>query len=174
VSSRNQSWSKVDELSGISWPTEPSSSSPVSTINLDGEGATIFHTVPPEVLVQILNLVSGWDLVSLLQLSRSVSGLVHPLLDEILWYHVHYGEFRWILPVPGVKGEVGRANDVVKGWYSNPGGLTSVFDSREFPFAEFISECVRSSSMRNRRRLWRIYKQYKALWEAMGLKVGIS
>ncbi|KAJ7621742.1 hypothetical protein DFH06DRAFT_1482271 [Mycena polygramma] len=151
------------------WPTDPkSSASSVSIIDCEQATHSILHTIPPEVIVQILPLVPVSDLRSLLQLSRSVHGLVEPLLDEVLWHHVHYGDLRWILPVPGVKGEVERANDTVKGWYSNPARLPSIFDSREFPFARFIIECAGSCSMRNRRRLWKIYKQYKVLWEAMG------
>jgi hypothetical protein len=97
-------------------------------------------------------------LSSLLQVSGGVSALVRLLLDEISWDHVHHGDLKWILPVPGVKDEVGRANDAAKGWYSNPAGLPCGFDSKEFPFNRFISECVRSNSMRIHRRLWKIYK----------------
>ncbi|KAJ6526656.1 hypothetical protein B0H19DRAFT_1042008 [Mycena capillaripes] len=153
------------------WPTVPSSSVSVSTVNLDSERPmhpTRFHTIPPEVLLQVLELASVSNVLSLLQLSRGVSELVKPLLDETFWYHVHHGDLRWILPVSGVKGEVDRANEAVKGWYSNPTALASVFDSREFPFARVLSECVRSGSMQNRRRLWKIFKQFKILWEAMG------
>ncbi|KAJ6522984.1 hypothetical protein DFH09DRAFT_1096929 [Mycena vulgaris] len=160
-----------DDLRKPSWPTVPSSSVSASTINLDSERpthSTQFHTIPPEVLVQVLQLVSVSNVLSLLQLSRGISERVKPLLDETLWHHVHHGDLRWILPVPEVKGEVNRANEAVKGWYSNPTTLPSVFDSREFPFARFLSECVRSGSMRNRRRLWKIFKQFKVLWEAMG------
>ncbi|KAJ7766392.1 hypothetical protein DFH07DRAFT_1013676 [Mycena maculata] len=150
------------------WPTEPSSLSSISTVTLEPATHSILHTLPPEVLVQILYLVSLSDLLSLLQSSRGISGLVYSLLDETLWDQAHYGDLRWVLPVPGVRGEVERAENAVKGWSANPVGLASAFDSREFPFASFMSECARSGSMRNRRRLWNIYKQYKVLWENMG------
>ncbi|KAJ7766386.1 hypothetical protein DFH07DRAFT_1013659 [Mycena maculata] len=152
------------------WPTEPSSSS-ISMAALEPATHSILHTLPPEVLVQILYLVSLSDLLSLLQSSRGISGLVYSLLDEILWHQVHHGDLRWVLPVRGVKDEVERANSAVKGWYGNPAGLASAFDSREFPFARFMLECARSNSMRNRRRLWLIYKQYKVLWEYMGSRI---
>ncbi|KAJ6466029.1 hypothetical protein C8R47DRAFT_1154184 [Mycena vitilis] len=142
------------------WPTDPTSSvSPVSIIDCNPTTHPILHTIPPEVFVLILYLVLVSDLRSLLQLSRGVYGIMQPLLDEVLWHHVHYGDLRWVLPVAGVKGEVQRASEAVEGWYLNPAGLPSLFDSREFPFARFISECV----MRNRRRLWKIYKQYKVM-----------
>ncbi|KAJ7320710.1 hypothetical protein DFH08DRAFT_753930 [Mycena albidolilacea] len=153
------------------WPCVPSGLllASSSTIELHAEhaGPSVFHKIPPEVFIQILRLLSLPDLRVLLQLSHTISGLVRSLLDETLWHHVHHGDLRWILPVEGVKGEVDRANDAARGWYSHPSGFTSVLDSREFPFARFISACVRSSSMRNRHRLWKIYKQYKVLWEAM-------
>ncbi|KAJ7766405.1 hypothetical protein DFH07DRAFT_1058741 [Mycena maculata] len=153
------------------WPPEPTSPSSVSTVDLEPATHSILHTLPPEVLVQILPLTSLADLLSLLQSSRGVSELVHSLLDETLWHRVHHGDLRWILPVPGVKGEIERANSAVKGWYASPAGLASVFDSTEFPFARFMSECARSSSMRNRRRLWKIYEQYKVLWENMDFEI---
>ncbi|KAJ6526900.1 hypothetical protein DFH09DRAFT_1095094 [Mycena vulgaris] len=113
------------------------------------------------------NFIRLWIRTEVPLLLRGVSELVKPLLDETLWHHVHHGDLRWILPVPEVKAEVNRAN-AVKGWYSNPTALPFVFDSREFPFARFLLECIRSGSMRNRRRLGKIFKQFKVLWEAMG------
>jgi hypothetical protein len=72
-------------------------------------------------------------------------------------------------PVNGVKREVNRANTTAKGWVSVPSGLASesIFDSKQFPFAPFIGECLKSRSMRNRRRVWKIYKQYRELWQGM-------
>ncbi|KAJ7145157.1 hypothetical protein C8R43DRAFT_1013042 [Mycena crocata] len=148
------------------WPSVPPTSlSSIFTIDFNAEPTTpsLFLRIPSEILIQILSLVSLPDLSSLLQTSRGIWELLHPLVDETLWHRVHYGDLRWILPVQGVKGEVDRANSAVAGWYANPEGLSSVFSSRGFPFASFISECVRSNSMRNRRRLWKIFKQYEAL-----------
>jgi hypothetical protein len=65
------------------------------------------------------------------------------------------------IPVPV---EVDRANAAVKGWYSNPMGLPSVFDSRN----SRLRGSSRSSLGRIRRGLvgaCRRYKKYKALWE---------
>jgi hypothetical protein len=161
----------INSIKIISWPCVPSGLLLASscTIELHAEHAepSIFHKIPPEVLIQILPLLSLPDLLALLLLSHTISGLVRSLLDETLWYHVHHGDLRWILPVQGVKSEVDRANKAATGWHCNQAGLTSVLDSKDFPFARFVSACSRSSSMRNRRRLWKIYKQYKVLWEAM-------
>ncbi|KAJ7846120.1 hypothetical protein B0H13DRAFT_1907967 [Mycena leptocephala] len=121
-----------------------------------------------EVLVQISQLVSVSNPSSLLQLSCGVWGLVDPPLDKTLWDHVNHGDLRWILTVQGIQGEVDRANEAIKG----PTALPSVLHSREFPFARFISDCVRSGSRKNRRRLWKIFKQFivpEVLVKAQGL-----
>lgn len=107
----------------------------------------------------------------MLLLSSSVFEMISPRLDEILWYHVHHGDFRWILPVPRVPDEINRANTAICGWHPKPAGLACALDSREFPFSRFIPVCLQTDSMRNRHRLWKIYKQYKALWEAMGFAI---
>ncbi|KAJ7256635.1 hypothetical protein C8J57DRAFT_1074845 [Mycena rebaudengoi] len=147
------------------WPCVPSGLLLASscTIELHAEHAepSIFHKIPPEVLIQILPLLSLPDLLALLQLSHAILGLVRSLLDETLWYHVHHGDLRWILPVQGVKGEVDSANKAATGWHCSQTGLTSALDSKDFPFARFISACARSSSMRNRRRLWRYINSIK-------------
>ncbi|KAJ7889974.1 hypothetical protein B0H13DRAFT_2341301 [Mycena leptocephala] len=152
------------------WPSKPSTSS-VSTIHLQVQPAlpTGFHALPTEIVLQILPLVSVADLLALMLVSHGMFTLVLPLLDETLWHHVHNGDLRWILPVNSVKREVNRANTAAKGWVSVPSGLASesIFDSKQFPFAPFIGECLKSRSMRNRRRVWKIYKQYRELWQGM-------
>ncbi|KAJ7608849.1 hypothetical protein DFH06DRAFT_1346684 [Mycena polygramma] len=134
-------------------------------------GRCIFHGLPREVLVQILPLLPLADLRSILLLSRAVFGLVDPLLNEVLWHHVHDGDLRWILPVSSVADEIDRANTALLGWYSKPAGLACALDSMEFPFSRFIPMCFKSDSMRNRHRLWKICKQYRALWEEMGFEI---
>jgi hypothetical protein len=111
-----------------------------------------------------LQLFSVSNPSSLLQLSRGLSELVNLPFDETLWEYVNHGDLRWILPVQGIKGEVDRTNEAIKG----PTALPSVLHSREFPFARFISDCVRSGSRKNRRRLWKIFKQFIVLWGATG------
>ncbi|KAJ7458632.1 hypothetical protein FB451DRAFT_1508102 [Mycena latifolia] len=83
---------------------------------------TLFHSLPPEVLLQILPLLPLQDLCSLLLLSRSVPALFRPLLDETLWHHVHHGALYWVLPVPGVPGECRRAARVAKKWVAAAAG----------------------------------------------------
>ncbi|KAJ7092862.1 hypothetical protein B0H15DRAFT_832749 [Mycena belliarum] len=129
---------------------------------------SVFHVLPTEVFIQILPFLGLADLISLLLLSRGVFALVLPVLDEILWHHVHHGDLRWILPVGTVKGEIDRANSAATKWYSNPSGLGVAFDSKNFPFSQFIPVCLKTPSMMNRQRLWKIYKQFKRLWEDMG------
>ncbi|KAJ7870741.1 hypothetical protein B0H14DRAFT_236296 [Mycena olivaceomarginata] len=158
------------------WPT-PSSASDASRIQLEPGTPTVFNTLPPEVLLEILPLLFLPDLLSLQLLSRGVAALVSPLLDETLWHHVHSAEFRWILPVAAVAGEVQRANRAAMKWCSKSAGararqarsaparLACVLDSKDFPFSHFLRECLKSDSMRNRERLWKISQQYITLWE---------
>ncbi|KAJ7608853.1 hypothetical protein DFH06DRAFT_1148747 [Mycena polygramma] len=101
-------------------------------------GRCVFHGLPAEVLVQILLLLPLADLRSILLLSRADFGLVDHMLDEVLWHHVHDGEYRWILPVSTVTDEIDRANTALLGWYSKPVGVACALDSREFPFSRFI------------------------------------
>ncbi|KAK6981153.1 hypothetical protein R3P38DRAFT_2578876, partial [Favolaschia claudopus] len=151
------------------WPTaspEPDSPCPMP---LRSGSETILHTLPQELVLQILPLLPLHDLLSLQLLSHSVRALVSPLLDETLWHHVHSGSFRWVLPVAEVEGEVKRANSVAMKWSPSSlsdSALECVLDSKDFPFVSFIRKCVQGSdSMRNRRRLWGISQQFKLLWE---------
>ncbi|KAJ7645904.1 hypothetical protein DFH06DRAFT_1424523 [Mycena polygramma] len=148
------------------WPPPPSVFH-ANASYVDFAKPSTLHELPVELHVQILPLLSVQDLLSVLQLSRGVHGLIQPLLDETLWHHVHHGDLGWILPVENVKGEVERANTAARGWYPERSELASVLDSKDFPFSRFVSECSKSNSMRNRRRLWSIYKQYEVLWKAM-------
>ncbi|KAJ6552266.1 hypothetical protein DFH09DRAFT_1319311 [Mycena vulgaris] len=148
------------------WPANPPALD-LAPLRIETGAPSAFHALPSEVLIQILPLLPVADLLFLLLLSRGVSELVSPLLNETLWHHVHHGDFRWILPVDRVKGEVERANGAGLRWHPNPTGLVCVFDSRDFPFSRFLPECLNANSMRNRQRLWNIYKQYKDLWENM-------
>ncbi|KAJ7872956.1 hypothetical protein B0H13DRAFT_2669335 [Mycena leptocephala] len=164
------------------WPT-PSPASTPSRLQIEAGIPTVFNTLPPEILIQILPLLPLPDLLALQLLSRSVAGLVSSLLDETLWQHVHYADFRWVLPVAESKGEVRRANRAAMKWCSKSAGprahraksalrrLACVLDSKDFPFSNFLRECVKSDSMRNRERLWKISQQYKTLWETTGFNV---
>ncbi|KAJ7465674.1 hypothetical protein FB451DRAFT_1561409 [Mycena latifolia] len=158
------------------WPAPPSAFPPLLPQSPLPPGAhTLFHSLPPEVLLQILPLLPLQDLCSLLLLSRSVPALFRPLLDETLWHHVHHGALYWVLPVPGVPGECRRAARVAKKWVSAAAGRrargTAGLASRAFPWAQFLRACRTSDSMRNRRRLWGIAQGYRALWEARGFEV---
>ncbi|KAK6978189.1 hypothetical protein R3P38DRAFT_3119918, partial [Favolaschia claudopus] len=153
------------------WPTlslEPESSPCLMPLR-PGSELTIFHTLPQELFLQILPLLPLHDLFSLQLLSHSVRTLVSPLLDETLWHHVHRGDFRWVLPVAEVKGEVKRANSVAMKWSPKAlkdSALECVLDSKDFPFLSFIKKCLQDSdSMRNRQRLWGIAQQFQLLWE---------
>ncbi|KAJ7642316.1 hypothetical protein DFH06DRAFT_1427648 [Mycena polygramma] len=152
------------------WPERPSELVTTGP-QFESEGLCVLHGLPLEVLVQILPLLPLADLRSILLLSRGVFELVAPLLEEVLWHHVHYGDLGWILPVSRVADEVDRANTALLGWYPKPAGLACALDSREFPFSRFIPVCFKSDSMRNRHRLWKIYKQYRALWEEKGFEI---
>jgi hypothetical protein len=161
---------KVNHCShhGFSWPSNSDSLEvQITAVQLNSEFTTPFHSLPAEILIQILPCLSLPDLLSTILVSRSVAGLIIPMLDETLWHYVHHGDLRWILPVPTVEGEVERAHKAAATWVPTADAHMSSLDSRDFPFLQFVIRCVKDNSMRNRRRLWDIYKQYKGLWDAM-------
>lgn len=133
--------------------------------------STPFDAVPMELLVRFLNQIPISSLLSLCATSRAVRKLVFPLLDCVLWHQVHHGDFRWILPVSEVPGEVHRAYGVTILWYdADEVRHSSPFDSPQFPFFAFIRESLSASfSMMNRRRLWNICKQYESLGRESGV-----
>ncbi|KAJ7291568.1 hypothetical protein C8J57DRAFT_1044772, partial [Mycena rebaudengoi] len=153
------------------WPSN-SLEVQITAVQLDSEFTTPFHSLPAEILIQILPCLSLADLISTILVSRSVARLIIPMLDETLWNHVHYGDLRWILPVPAVQGEVERAHKAAATWALIADAHVSPFDSRDFPFLQFVMRCSKDNSMRNRRRLWDIYKQYKGLWDVMEQRSG--
>ncbi|KAJ7166302.1 hypothetical protein C8R43DRAFT_945884 [Mycena crocata] len=179
------------------WPAKPESTTATSVhIDPPSGTATLLHTLPPEILLEILRRLALPALLSLLLLSRGISTLIAPLLDETLWHHVHDPDavFRWVLPVAAVEGEVERAERVARGWWwsANPRrelrpntkggyitegsveaekGPVSALSSKDFPFSQFLPACLESDSMRNRQRLWRVAQQYGALWETVGFDI---
>ncbi|KAJ6563148.1 hypothetical protein DFH09DRAFT_1082634 [Mycena vulgaris] len=156
VSSCNQNISP-DAPPLVHWPAKPTAFD-ARQMRLEAAASTVFHTLPAEVLLHILPLLHLPDLLSILLTSHGHLGLVDPLLDEVLWHHVHHADLRWLLPVASVPGEVDRANQATMEWYpaakQNQSTLTCVLDSRDFPFSQFLSEYFKSNSMRNRKRLW--------------------
>lgn len=78
---------------------------------------------------------------------------------------VHFGSLFWILPVTTLPGEAECAFESAWTWIDGPQGSDSPFEHAEFPFLAYLRECFRSDSMRNRRRLWGIVKQYDRLWD---------
>ncbi|KAJ7291686.1 hypothetical protein C8J57DRAFT_1045037, partial [Mycena rebaudengoi] len=156
------------------WPTAPAVSVeagqsvfPAGCLTIPGSGGG-FTAFPSEVLLQILPHVRLHGLLALCTTSRGFRCRVQPLLNEALLYQLHHGDLGWILPVPSIDGETLRAFGAAQTWI--PAGTRhsySPFDSPSFPLWQFISECFRSDSMSNRRRLWGIYKQYQQLWETM-------
>ncbi|KAJ7291661.1 hypothetical protein C8J57DRAFT_1588143 [Mycena rebaudengoi] len=184
-SSRNTAEAIVDGLrdwdlfalilgSGCRWPTAPTVSVeagqsvfPAGCLTVPGSGGG-FTAFPSEVLLQTLPHVPLHGLLALWTTSRGFRRRVQPLLNEALLYQLHHGDLGWILPVPSIDGETIRAFGEAQTWI--PAGTRPCqipFDPPSFPLWHFISECFRSDSMRNRRRLWGIYKQYQELWEAM-------
>ncbi|KAF7305271.1 F-box domain-containing protein [Mycena chlorophos] len=135
------------------WPSRPTTTTrwepPIPVPETGAE--SILHSLPPEVLLQILALVPHGGLWRLMTTSRRI--LIHllTLLDEVLWYHVHHGDLRWLLPVSSVPGEVQRAAQAL-------GGQSMA--SREFPFSTYLPVCLASDSMKNRRRMWNIAQQF--------------
>ncbi|KAH8827929.1 hypothetical protein DL96DRAFT_1126638 [Flagelloscypha sp. PMI_526] len=131
--------------------------------SLDSQSCCSFLALPTELILLILTKSS---LVGVLQFSASskkARAVVKDIFNQILREMVLYGVLSWLKPVPDVPNEVSNALTALKSWL--PESTEYPLEAAEFPFASFVFSCfVDSPSMRNRRRLAGIVKQFEAMW----------
>ncbi|KAJ1549158.1 hypothetical protein HK405_008819 [Cladochytrium tenue] len=82
----------------------------------------------------------------------------------------------WLLPVPTHGDEAARAARAFQSWLPPTGGGggdhpadaggPQPYAAAEFPWTEFLGACQRSDSMRSRRRLWAISRQFEEIWRS--------
>lgn len=127
---------------------------------------TVFHKLPRELLDMILDDLSLFDALNLISVSRSIiyffnkPQLVNQLLKRRICLPL--GSLHWLLPVSTMDGEEDRFWKATKTWFPS-GRDTNIFYST-FPLFEFVKANYRTSSMKNRRRLWGISQQFRELW----------
>lgn len=127
---------------------------------------TVFHKLPRELLDQILDDLSLFDAFTLLSISKSIIHffdkrlVIHQLLRRRIAQPL--GSLHWILPVTTMEGEEGRFLKAANSWF--PVVQDDFLFDTSFPLFEFVQANYRTSSMKNRRRLWGISQQFRELW----------
>lgn len=170
------------------WPSPASHSIPTATAVVypaSSPSISLFSSLPTELFLSILSSLSLVNILSFSATCRSLrtvltspSWLAHTLIKPAS------GELRWLLPVRGLMNEEEHAYAAARLWFPEYRDLvtsgTSDRDSSsekrisvlaellahpEFPIFPFLRACWESDSMKNRRRLWGIVKQFDTLWK---------
>ncbi|KAL0948965.1 hypothetical protein HGRIS_009068 [Hohenbuehelia grisea] len=154
------------------WPTS-SARGPLIHLNDDCHSTSAFHSLPTEILVSILSHLSVHHYAPLLSVSRSVRYLcLNGVFDATVKHEILVadGSLRWILPVTTMSGEEEAFHAACLTWLPpsrqtspNECSVTPIHQEH-FPHFAFIREAWMQDSMRNRRRLWSITKQFEQLW----------
>jgi F-box domain len=144
---------------------------------VENNSTTMFDVLPVELLLVILGHLSLSSYLSVSATCKSLrSHLTAPgFIDTIIKTAIASGYLRWISPVDAMRGEVNRANEIFSQWRSvystknpkepNPNSnVPNPLLLIDFPRLAFVHACFRSDSMKNRKRIWGIVKQYDALW----------
>ena len=146
---------------------------------LSARASGTFHRLPTEIMQHILQDVPLQSILALSSASRSLRNLITnpPYLKHIIMQAITYGSLRWILPVETMPGEVESALNAFSTWVdkSSPTVLKAIVSPKpkstlqlismpSFPHLQFIRACFDLDSMRNRKRLWDIVKQFDGFW----------
>jgi hypothetical protein len=138
----------------------------------------MFDVLPVELLLVILGYMSFSSYLSVSATCKSLRSLLTApdFVDTIIKTAIASGSLRWISPVDAMPGEVNRANEIFSQWrfvYSTKKAkepnepilnVSNPLLSMDFPRLAFVHACFQSDSMKNRKRIWSIVKQYDALW----------
>lgn len=158
-----------------SWPTcDPTAITPFTEFPSKGVASTLFERLPPELLIAIFRSLPLGALLSFSTCCRSTRAIFRRVADPIIasMYNVG-GDLRWILPVTTIKDERERAEIAYRTWLPEDQDPTgSALYAKDFPHFDFIRACYgeEEDSMRNRRRLWNISKQFQGLWHKYRLR----
>lgn len=158
-------------LYAFSWPSPTASSTP-TFIRFPASNSHPFNILPTELLLDIFRQLPIDSLLSLSSASRSLRALITEpaFLNQTIKAAVLGGSAFWVLPVTIVADEEKNARCIAMEWLtmvsSDNDVLTteSPFHSPSFPYLAFLHACYESDSMRNRKRLWNIVKQFDGLW----------
>jgi hypothetical protein len=139
---------------------------------------SVFDVLPVELLLVILGYMSFSSYLSVSATCKSLRSLLTApdFVDTIIKTAIASGYLHWISPVDAMPGEVNRANEIFSQWrcvYSTKKAkepnepnlnVSNPLLSMDFPRLAFVHACFQSDSMKNRKRIWGIVKQYDALW----------
>lgn len=156
----------------------PSPAPPVST--------SAFDSLPTELVLSVLTSLSLVDVLSLSSTCRALRArLMSPLILSRVLVLPANGDLRWVAPVRQLPQESERACASARLWLAmadnapctsssqaspslgegEDAAFAAVLSHPLFPIVPFLRACWASDSMRNRRRLWRMVKQFDGLWE---------
>ncbi|TCD71918.1 hypothetical protein EIP91_000050 [Steccherinum ochraceum] len=152
------------------WPEPTQATSTFSTFepkNSTEDPLPLIATLPSDVFISITDYLSLQWLLILSTTCQRLRAVITDgsFLRRFVRQSVHFGEYNYVLPA--TPAELVIANEVAKRWLGESGvehaGLDP-FVHPEFPYPAFISACIRSDSMKNRRRIRGIIEQFKELW----------
>ncbi|KAH8797720.1 hypothetical protein DL96DRAFT_1688480 [Flagelloscypha sp. PMI_526] len=152
------------------WPERDEHLHPVTFTSFRPSQAQNMHpiiTLPNELILDICSRMSITDLLNISSTCRAYRQRVtgHELLSTIVYEMIHFGSLRWIKPCASVYGEVERANEALVTWIDAAAGKDDPLHEPSFPILAFVwTCCVKSTSMKSRRRLWGISKQFETMW----------
>ncbi|KIJ55011.1 hypothetical protein M422DRAFT_64162 [Sphaerobolus stellatus SS14] len=148
------------------WPNSVKGRKSISagTPMIGSEG--VFSLLPTELRLRLLFYMPLSSLMALSETCRLMYILWDSNADQIIKQKVYSGDLHWVLPVSAVVGEAEAAKNTVASWFTPTNRLEDLFESPDFPWYPFLLACLRSNSMRNRRRIWNISEQFRKLWNA--------
>jgi hypothetical protein len=132
----------------------------------------LWDRLPPEIRYQIFKILSIKDILAFSATCRLVYHRENPVILSIIRHRIldPRGDLHWFLPVNTVKDDVQNFSEAtirpVK-WTNGPETaqmLASIIMDPQFPLLAYLGANYPTDSMRNRRRLWRIAKQFRTEW----------
>ncbi|KAF5348074.1 hypothetical protein D9758_010041 [Tetrapyrgos nigripes] len=139
----------------------------------------IFNTLPAEAFMLIMQHLPVYAVTGLASTCRIMRFRIHynqRFLNEAYRRSILNGYYSWLQPVviPSFYDESERAIMAARTWLPQSeevleSSFTLIISSPAFPCAEFVRACVTSPSIRNRKRILGIVKQFDTLWWSYGM-----
>jgi hypothetical protein len=146
-------------------------SAPIQLPSSDASSG-LWDRLPPEIRYQILGVLSIKDILAFSSTCRLVYHREKPVILSILRRRIldPRGDLHWFLPVITVQDDIRNFFKAALRPLNCTNGsetaqmLTYIIKDPEFPLLAFLGANYPTDSMRNRRRLWRIAKQFRKEW----------
>ncbi|KAH8824500.1 hypothetical protein DL96DRAFT_1682696 [Flagelloscypha sp. PMI_526] len=127
-----------------------------------------FLALPLELMLEILSRLS---LSEALEVSSTCKRLRNQIVQEgslttLVRGMIQDGDLQWIQPCSLVENEIEKANAALITWFDDK-NCANPLQSHSFPILPFLHACfLKSGSMKNRHRIWRMIKQLERQWIA--------